>query len=205
MARRPPTGGMVARGMAERRKTRRRKSGGGSSGDSKPVRGTAPSAADIDELEKFEPSEEAKQHTPSTVDAMGQDKRRAVVGQGYGPSRRTQVVFFVAVAVLLVVVVGGWLALVSAFDNPPDKIEAEAPWSKQAADAELAAEQQATPVTPLSPCGEPGSEYPVPPQSPCAAPNAANDYQGSGTKASTGSEPSTGSGAGTGHTATPGQ
>ena len=173
--------------MAERRKTGGRKRGGSSKKDpDKPVRGTAPSAADIDKLEKFEPSEEAKQHTPSDVDAMGQDKRRPVVGHAYGPSRRTQLVFFVAVAAALVLVVGGWLALVSAFDKPADKVTAKAPWSKQAANSELTAEQQAKPVSPLSPCGEPGNEYPVPAQSPCAKPGEANNFTGTGSGVSTG-------------------
>jgi hypothetical protein len=193
--------------MAERRKTGRRKSSGrsksggsrssgSSSGGSKErIRGTAPSAADITKLEVMEPSEEAKRHRPSDVDAMGQDKRRPVVGHSYGPSRKTQLVFFVAVATLLVVVVGGWLALVSAFDNPPTNAADKAPWSKQAANSQLTAEQQAKPVSPLSPCGEPGSEYPAPAQSPCAAPSESNDFQGSGTGGG-GSSESTGSGAG---------
>jgi hypothetical protein len=193
--------------MAERRKTGGRKSGGRSksggsrrSGSSKGesgnrIRGTAPSAADISKLELMEPSEEAKRHTPSDVDAMGRDKRRPVVGHSYGPSRRTQVVFFVAAAAVLVVVIGGWFALVSAFDNPPDNGSGHAPWSKQAADAQLTAEQQTKPVSPSSPCGEPGNEYPIPAQSPCAPPSAANGDQGTGTGGVSGSE-STGSGAG---------
>lgn len=180
--------------MAERRKTGRRKSSSRSkSGDSSSesrsaerIRGTAPSAADISKLELMEPSEEAKRHTPSDVDAMGHDKRRAVVGHSYGPSRKSQLIFFVAVATLLVVVVGGWLALVSAFDNPPKNGSGHAPWSKPAGDPELTAEQQAKPASPLSPCGEPGSEYPIPAQSPCAPPGTANNFQGTGTGVSTG-------------------
>jgi len=45
----------------------------------------APSADDIEQLERFEPSEEPKRREPSEVDAMGQDKRRQVVGHSYGP------------------------------------------------------------------------------------------------------------------------
>src|SRR5436190_7145403 len=135
---------------------------------SRATRGTAPSAADIDKLEKFEPSEEAKQHEPSKVDAMGQDKRRQVVGQSYGPSKRSQIMFFVAVAVVLVVIVGGWLALVSAFDKPPEHFPDRAPWSTTSTNPQLAAQQDATPVAPSSPCGEPGNAYPIPAQSPCA-------------------------------------
>src|SRR5215204_6740732 len=128
--------------MAERKSEGRSKSsgsGGSGSGGSgsdegkSPMRGTAPSAADITKLEKFEPSEEAKAHEPSTVDAMGQDKRRQVVGHSYGPSGRSQALFFIAVAVTLVVVVGGWLFAVSVFDQPPDDFPDKAPWSQQAA------------------------------------------------------------------------
>lgn len=143
------------------------------------TRGTAPSAANIEDLEKFEPSEEAKRHEPSDVDAMGQDKRRQVVGHSYGPSRRSQIMFFVAVAAVAVVIVGGWLVLVGLFDKPPTHFRDSAPWSTTPANAQLAAEQSAKPVSPLSPCGEPGNEYPVPAQSPCASPSKANAFQGS--------------------------
>jgi hypothetical protein len=183
--------------MAERRRSQGRSSSSGSkgsraggrsksagssrskSGSDKPVRGTAPSAADIDKLEKFEPSEEAKRHVPSDVDAMGQDKRRAVVGHSYGPSKRSQIMFFVAVGAVVVVIVGGWLALVAAFDNPPTDSKDTAPWSTKPASASLAAQQSAKPVSPANPCGEPGNPYPIPPESPCAPPSKANGNQGS--------------------------
>src|SRR3954454_15964490 len=159
---------------------RRRAEGSGSSDSgSRATRGTAPSAANIEELEKFEPSEEAKRHRPSDVVAMGQDKRRQVVGHSYGPSRRSQIMFFVAVGAVAVVIVGGWLVLVGLFDKPPTHFKDSAPWSTNAASATLAAEQSAKPVSPASPCGEPGNEYPIPPESPCAPPNKANAYQGS--------------------------
>jgi hypothetical protein len=166
--------------MAQRRRSKKdsASSGSGSSG-SETTRGTAPSAANIEDLEKFEPSEEAKRHEPSTVDAMGQDKRRQVVGHSYGPSRRSQIMFFVAVAAVAVVIVGGWLVLVGLFDKPPTHFKDAAAWSTTPTNAQLAAEQNAKPVSPLSPCGEPGNEYPVPPQSPCAPPSKANAFQGS--------------------------
>jgi hypothetical protein len=166
--------------MAQRRRTggRRAPDSGGSDNGEDRIRGTAPSAADITKLEKFEPSEEAKRAEPSGVDAMGQDKRRQVVGHSYGPSRRSQLMFFVAVAVVLVVVVGGWLTLVALFDKPPTHFTDKAPWSTTPASAQLAAQQDAKPVTPLGPCGEPGNPYPIPPQSPCAPPSKANDNQG---------------------------
>jgi hypothetical protein len=122
---------------------------------------------------------EAARQTPSHVDAMGQDKRRQVVGHSYGPSRRSQIMFFVAVAAVAVVIVGGWLVLVGLFDKPPTHFKDSAPWSATPATAELSAEQSAEPVAPSSPCGEPGNTYPIPPQSPCAPPNKANAFQGS--------------------------
>ena len=109
---------------------------------------------------------------------MGQDKRRQVVGHTYGPSKRRQIMFFVAVAAVLVVIVGGWLTLVSLFDKPPTHFSDRAPWSKTPSNPTLAAEQKARPVSPARPCGEPGNEYPVPPESPCAPPSKANGFQG---------------------------
>lgn len=115
------------------------------------TRGTAPSSADIDKLEKFEASEEAKQSEPSETDAMGQDKRRAVVGHAYGPSRKSQIFFFAIVGILIVLVIGGSIAAVSAFDQPEDEYDDVAPWSKaEAAD-------NTSPRSPSGPCGEPGN------------------------------------------------
>jgi hypothetical protein len=116
--------------------------------------------------------------TPSDVDAMGQDKRRQVVGHSYGPTRRSQIMFFVAVAAVAVVIVGGWLTLVSIFDKPPTHFQDTAPWSTTETSPQLAAEQNAPPVAPSSPCGEPGNPYPIPAQSPCAPPSKANAHQG---------------------------
>jgi hypothetical protein len=122
---------------------------------------------------------EAARHTPSGVDAMGQDKRRQVVGHSYGPSRRSQIMFFVAVGAVVVVIVGGWLALISLFDKPPIHFNDAAPWSTTPASAQVAAQQNVKPVSPLTPCGEPGGQYPIPAQSPCAPPSKANAFQGS--------------------------
>ena len=97
----------------------------------------------------------------STVDAMGKDKRREVVGHSYGPSRRSQVMFFAIVGILVVVVLGGWTLAVAAFDQPPDNNPDVAPWSKADAD-------QIPTRSPAGPCGEPGNPYPPPADSPCA-------------------------------------
>ena len=122
---------------------------------------------------------EEERQQPSHVDAMGQDKRRQVVGHSYGPTRRSQIMFFVAVAAVAVAIVGGWLLLVGLFDKPPTHFKDTAPWSTTPASAQLAAEQNAKPISPATPCGEPGKQYPTPPQSPCAPPNKANAFQGS--------------------------
>jgi hypothetical protein len=174
--RRRSAGGSKSSSSASSRSATRRSKGKANSEER--ILGAAPSSPDIRKLHLIEPSEEARQHEASTVDAMGQDKRRQVVGHSYGPSRRSQIMFFVAVGVTLVVVVGGWLALVAAFDKPPTHFNDQAPWSKTASSAQLAAEQNAKPVPPSTPCGEPGNQYPIPAQSPCAPPSKSNDFQG---------------------------
>ena len=127
--------------------------------------GTAPSSANIESLEKMDASEEAKAHRPSDVDAMGQDKRRQVIGHTYGPSRRSQLMFFAAVAVVLVLVVGGYMAAIAAFDQPKDSYADRAPWS--APDTPQNAAGNYRPPSPSGPCGEPGNPYPLPADSPC--------------------------------------
>jgi hypothetical protein len=124
------------------------------------ILGTAPSSPDIRKLHLMEPSEEAKAHVPSEVDAMGKDKRRAVVGHSYGPSRRSQILFFVAVGAIIAILVGGYSAAISAFDQPPDEYSDKAPWSQGTAD-------QIPTRSPSTPCGEPGNPFPPPQDSPC--------------------------------------
>ena len=129
----------------------------------KPARGTAPSAADIEKLEKFEASDEAKEHEPSDVDAMGQDKRRAVVGHSYGPTKRSQIIFFVMVAGVLVLLIGGSIAAVNAFDQPEDSYPDKAPW------AQAGSENNPAPRSPSGPCGEPGNPPQFEAGTPCAS------------------------------------
>jgi hypothetical protein len=116
------------------------------------------SRADVGSLGKMQASDEAKAHEASDVDAMGQDKRRQVVGQGYGPSRKSQVVFAVVVAAILVVGIGGYALAIAAFDQPSDDYPDVAKWK-----------DNTIPTRPPSgPCGEPGNPYPPPADSPCA-------------------------------------
>jgi hypothetical protein len=137
--------------MAERKK---------SEGESEVTRGTAPSAPDIRKLEKFEASEEAKRKEPSQVDAMGQDKRREIVGHAYGPSKKSQILFFVIVGLIFAALVGGYALAIAAFDQPEDSYPDKAPWSR--ADA-----AEYDPGNPGDPCGEPGNPHPPEPGSPC--------------------------------------
>jgi hypothetical protein len=125
------------------------------------ITGTAPSGADISKLEKMEASEEAKAHEPSKVDAMGQDKRREVVGHSYGPTKRRQLMFFAAVAAVAAVVIGGYAMAIAAFDQPEDEYPDKSPWS-------TANSPQNPTRSPAGPCGEPGNAYPPPADSPCA-------------------------------------
>jgi hypothetical protein len=100
---------------------------------------------------------------------MGQDKRRQVIGHSYGPTRRSQFMFFGAAAAVLIIVIGGWFLLVSIVDTTPKNFPDRAPWSKPISNPQLAAEQQAAPKSPDTPCGEPGNAYPAPSGSPCAS------------------------------------
>jgi hypothetical protein len=146
---------------SKRKKTPAKKPAAKRSSES-PTRGTAPSAANIKDLDKFEPSEEAKQHEPSDLDAMGQDKRRSVVGNTYGPTRRRQALFFAMAAGVAVLLVVGAIAAIHAFDQPEKNYPDEAPWA-QAEGADN------PPVhSPSGPCGEPGNPPEFEPGTACA-------------------------------------
>jgi hypothetical protein len=106
-----------------------------------PTRGTAPSGANIDELEKIEPSDEAKAAEPSSTDAMGQDKRREVIGHAYGPSTRSQLLVLGAVVGTFVLLGLGGKLLADHSDKTPKTNPDKAPWSK--------ADAPQTPAAPL--------------------------------------------------------
>jgi hypothetical protein len=64
-----------------------------------------------------------------TTDAMGNDKRRQVVGQSYGPSfMRQAVTYGIAVAIIVALFIGGKIA-VDHFDKAPAHNQDQAPWS----------------------------------------------------------------------------
>lgn len=67
------------------------------------------------------------------LDAMGLDKRRAVIGGRYSPSVPRQVaiygLFLAGLAVLIIVA----LIAVNRFDQPPDEYPDSAPWAAESA------------------------------------------------------------------------
>jgi hypothetical protein len=64
-----------------------------------------------------------------SVDAMGQDKHRQVVGQSYGPSKARQLSLYgVFIAIVIALFIGGKIA-VDHFDKAPSHNKDQAPWS----------------------------------------------------------------------------
>ncbi len=109
--------------MAQRRKKVAKKKNA-------PTRGTAPSAANIRDLHKFEASDEAKAHEPSEVDAMGKEKRREVIGHAYGPSRTSQFKVLGGFLAVVLALVFGLGAIAKKSDEKPKSNPDLAPWSK---------------------------------------------------------------------------
>ena len=90
----------------------------------------APSIGPNTEIEYEPPEERLAKHDPSTVDAMGLDKRRSVMGQRYGASFAKQAtVYGVFLAVMVALFIGAKFAI-DELDQGPDTIDPEAPWSK---------------------------------------------------------------------------
>lgn len=90
---------------------------------------TAPSIGPDTVIEKEEPEERLARHEQSDVDAMGLDKRRAVIGGNFGASfARQATIYGVVLAVVAALVVGG-LLLVDSIDQPPKSNPDAAPWA----------------------------------------------------------------------------
>jgi hypothetical protein len=65
---------------------------------------------------------------PAETDALGQDKRRPVVGRSYGPSVAKQITLYgIFLAVLAALVIGGKL-LADELDAPPKEYADRAVW-----------------------------------------------------------------------------
>jgi hypothetical protein len=91
---------------------------------------TAPSLGPNTVIEREPVEERLARHEQSTEDAMGKDKRRAVVGHSYGPSKVRQLTLYgIFVAVVLALAIGVKV-LADQLDKPPDHISATAPWAQ---------------------------------------------------------------------------
>jgi hypothetical protein len=64
------------------------------------------------------------------VDAMGQDKRRQVVGHSYGPSKQRQLAYYGIFLALVVVAYLGFRIAVDQLDKAPANNPDKAPWSQ---------------------------------------------------------------------------
>jgi hypothetical protein len=80
---------------------------------------------------KREPVEERlARHDQSSVDAMGQDKRRQVVGHSYGPSFGRQALLYLVFLLVVAAIAVGAKLLIDKYDQPPKHFAAEAPWAQ---------------------------------------------------------------------------
>jgi hypothetical protein len=91
------------------------------------------SGPEQDERERF-PGARTDQ-APSDTDAMGNDKRRQVVGQQYGATVRKQLTVYGIFLAVVAGIVIAFLTVVSGVDNREMPLEDTAPWT--AAGAEL--------------------------------------------------------------------
>ena len=66
----------------------------------------------------------------SDVDAMGNDKRRAVIGGQYGASVRKRLIFYGAAVGLIIALVIVSLTVVSNVDNKDIALKQTAPWTE---------------------------------------------------------------------------
>jgi hypothetical protein len=69
----------------------------------------------------------------SEVDAMGNDKRREVVGQQYGATVRKRLLVYGGVVGVIVVVVIAFLTVVKGYDNRDVPLKDTAPWTEAGA------------------------------------------------------------------------
>jgi hypothetical protein len=91
---------------------------------------TAPSIGPNTTIEHEPPEERLDHDKISDVDAMGLDKRRAVVGQRYSASRGKQFLMYGIFLVVVVALALGAKLLVDEADAPPAKYDTEAPWAQ---------------------------------------------------------------------------
>ena len=90
----------------------------------------APSIGPNTVIEKEPAEERLARHEQSNVDAMGQDKRRQVVGHSYGPSFARQAILYLVFLIVVVAIAFGAKLLIDKYDQPPNHFKAEAPWAQ---------------------------------------------------------------------------
>ena len=94
----------------------------------------APSIGAKTKIEHVPPEERLAGHDHDTEDAMGRDKRRQVKGESYGPSRTRVIVSFLVFFAIVGVLFIGLLFAVDKLDQPPDTVQAKAPWAAEGAE-----------------------------------------------------------------------
>lgn len=91
----------------------------------------APSVGPHTTFEKQSPEERLAGHEQSSVDAMGLDKRRSVVGGRYSPSFARQATIYGAFLAVVAVLAIGFIILANKLDEPPETNADVAPWSRE--------------------------------------------------------------------------
>jgi hypothetical protein len=92
----------------------------------------APGGASVpaDGVGDWDPPHESEDESNfSETDAMGQDKRRTIIGQGYGPSKGRQLLYYGAFLAFLIAAFFGFRIAVSELDKAPAKDKDAAPWA----------------------------------------------------------------------------
>jgi hypothetical protein len=112
--------------------SRGRSGDGGNGAERKEQKVSAPSLGPNTVIEREPAEERLARHDQSEVDAMGKDKRRAVVGESHGPSLGRQLVLYGVFLLVLTGLFVGGLFLVGKLDKGVGKdVPNTAPWSKQ--------------------------------------------------------------------------
>ena len=91
---------------------------------------TAPSVGPHTVIEKEPPEERLDFDKISDVDAVGEDKRREVVGKSYGPSKTRVFGTFAAFFLVVGALAAGAYFLAQELDQPPAENPDVAPWSQ---------------------------------------------------------------------------
>jgi hypothetical protein len=95
---------------------------------------SAPSLGPNTVIEREPVEERLARHEQSEVDAMGLDKRRTVVGEKVGPSKKRQLAVYLGFLAILAALAVGGIILVGSLDTSVGKdVPNSAPWAKQGA------------------------------------------------------------------------